>query len=116
MIKLDDVPNTVDERNLGGVPNANDAQFRSGGRANETSAEFVTWPAHSLEQPVPVRISTSELSALVELGFGIDNEKIISALTSCRAYIERRANEEFKDGVTEVVLDAGSLYPIRGVA
>ena len=113
MLRLDDVPNTIDQANLGGVPNTADASFLSSGRDHEASTTFVVWPAREGARLISVRISTRELSDLADVPFGIDNTKINAALRAHRAYLERRANEELADGASEVVLDVGSLYPVR---
>lgn len=114
MLKLDDVPNAIDRlQNLSGAPHTADAQYRSAGRASEKSVEFVVWPAHVGNVSVIVRISTRELSDLSGVEFGINSAKINEALQKYRDYLERRANDVLTTGAREVVLDVGSLVPVR---
>jgi hypothetical protein len=108
-LKLDDVPNTIDNEDLGGAPHAADVTFRSDGRGNEASGHFIFWPAHVGEKRVNVRISTKELSRVSGVPFEIDSDKINGALQKYRALIERRANDLLIEGTSEVTLDLGSL-------
>lgn len=103
MLQLDDVPDATNEI------------FHSTGPGSEGKpTNFIVWPARdAAKRRVNIRISTRELSDLAGVDFGINSGKIAAALRTNRAYIERRANEELSEGANEVVLDVGSLFPIR---
>lgn len=109
MLKFDDIPNTVDQQNLGGAPNAADERFHSPGRDVDQSVDFISWPAHEGIRKVIVRISTRELSALAGVPFGVNCAEINAALKNFRRYLEQRANERLTGDANEVTLDVGSL-------
>jgi hypothetical protein len=113
MLKLNDVRNEIDSRDLGGAPNTVDARFSLAGVDAEKLGDFVLWPAQDGERAIRVWISIEGLSELSRVSFGINTAAINKALQTHRNYIERRAGEELNVGADEVELGVGALFPVR---
>ena len=98
MLKLLDVPNSVDEMDFGGAPNIADAS-----QTEYIGATcYVLWPAQSDGRRVQVWINLTGFSDALESSIGQNYCKVGFAMKKHRALVEQRANEAW-DGKSEKV-------------